>query len=508
MKMKFANLLGGLFLLGVSLVGCVSVDEPKGIQDLRSAKAEFLKADAAVRLADAKYREAQTAQETAKAKGIEIDNQMKSLAYERQKTLDDLTKAQIDAQIKVLEITLQSQILNAKQALANAQQSYDVALARLDVAKKLDIPQEYKDGLTRVVNSLGVLLAQMSSCENQISNLTADIRDYTLDSAKDSARVSNGFRNDIQDAEQNLTISQKMLADAKLASTSDNADLKKQLEGINAKIATLKGDVNAYNSKVSTCDNEYHELLEKEANYCFLLGITNPSSPISAFKTDYTTKISVPVVAEIVTAIKSSPVFYKFLSADNLSLTFSGSLNNVIDLLNNPVNGFGKFIADNKTATEGWNALETARAASLKSFADTKAELTSEFNELENSKTIKSNERSTLYDQVNTANFNLSYYNGLAFTIQNRISNIDNSNTNIGQMITNAENAVRDAQAKLDFAKLELANYLKKDYVTLRNQIENQIKLEQAKLAGYKTLFDQATKDKDALIVIINGLNK
>ncbi len=198
MKRRIINLLGGLFLLSMFTVGCVDIKEPAGIQEMRSAKAEFLKADAAVKLAEAKYRDALTAQETARAKGLEIDNQMKTLNYEYQKAQDDYTKAQIDGQIKVLQITLQSTILDAQQKLAVAQHQYDVALAQLDIAKKLDIPDAYKNALDGIMNKLGNLLENMTQSENQISNYNRDLIQLSV---RDSAISSNRLRDKIKQEE-------------------------------------------------------------------------------------------------------------------------------------------------------------------------------------------------------------------------------------------------------------------------------------------------------------------
>jgi len=498
MKRRIINLLGGLFLLSMFTVGCVDIKEPAGIQEIRSAKAEFFKADAAVKLAEAKYRDAQTAQETAKAKGLEIDNQMKTLNYERQKAQDDYTKAQIDGQIKVLQITLQSTILDAQQKLAVAQHQYNVALAQLDIAKKLDIPAAYKNALDGIMFKLWNILGEMTQTENNISNYNRDLIQLSV---RDSAISSNRFRDNIKQYELTLAANQKILATAKLAaSTSSATELKTQLDGVNATIATMKGDISANNSKLATANNEHQALLTKQANYCFLLGIINTLPPFGPyFKQDYTAKIMVPVVAEIVTAIKGSPDFRQYLSADNLSLSFFGSLPNLIVTLDK----FKTWITDNKTATEGWTALEDANKAELKKFTETQTKLTAELTELLNAIEIKNNEISTLNSQVSLSSSSLGVYNRLASEIQGKIDGYLNSIN-----IADAENAVRNSQVNLDIAKSMLDSYLKGDLVSMKNQIENQIKAEQIKLAGYKVLFDQATKDKDALIAIINGLNK
>ena len=63
MNKKFLSVvLFGALMAGssVTFTGCIDNDEPAGIENLRGAKAELLKAKAAVETANAAYRDAET----------------------------------------------------------------------------------------------------------------------------------------------------------------------------------------------------------------------------------------------------------------------------------------------------------------------------------------------------------------------------------------------------------------------------------------------------------------
>ena len=62
-KKYLSVVLFGALMLGTAgtFTGCIDNDEPAGIEELRGAKAELLKAKAAVEQADAAYRQAVSA---------------------------------------------------------------------------------------------------------------------------------------------------------------------------------------------------------------------------------------------------------------------------------------------------------------------------------------------------------------------------------------------------------------------------------------------------------------
>ena len=94
MNKKFLSVvLFGALMAGssVTFTGCIDNDEPAGIENLRGAKAELLKAKAAVETANAAYRDAETQLKLAEVEkekltneSIKLANQLKELELQEE----------------------------------------------------------------------------------------------------------------------------------------------------------------------------------------------------------------------------------------------------------------------------------------------------------------------------------------------------------------------------------------------------------------------------------------
>jgi hypothetical protein len=62
---KWTYLVATLLMAGTTatFTGCIDTDEPEGIAELRGAKSDFIKAQAAVELVEAELRKAQVAEQ-------------------------------------------------------------------------------------------------------------------------------------------------------------------------------------------------------------------------------------------------------------------------------------------------------------------------------------------------------------------------------------------------------------------------------------------------------------
>ena len=73
-----------------TFTGCIDTDEPEGIAELRGAKSDFIKAQAAVELVEAELRKAQVAEQELVNAGLALQNK----------------SAEIDLQLHELDIQL------------------------------------------------------------------------------------------------------------------------------------------------------------------------------------------------------------------------------------------------------------------------------------------------------------------------------------------------------------------------------------------------------------------
>lgn len=485
MKLKITSLLGALLLIGMFIVGCTKIDEPEGIKDLRGAKAEFLKAQAAVQLAEVKIKEADAAIKTALAKAEEAKTQSIIIENEIRQAKNADEKARLEAQLKVFELKIQAELLDAQKATTEAQKRYEIAMADLKIAQTLEIPNKYKDELGNLISKL----------ENLNSGMV-QTKDYILIGQRqlnvlfgNSTRTSEALKNIIRTEENNLKLKENQLVILKQADQADPAQLKLKLEEYNTKLTAL------YNDRRTIEDNRTTlEIKQRDIN-SRLQGLSNSLY----IKKDYTSPIAIPAVTEITDAVKTLPEnLKKYLSANYLTMTFVGDLNQVISDLTT----FESWINAKKTAAEGWTTLLSATTNAIKNFKNTQTNLLDNLMETQNSLSICQGNLFSANNSWDVNNSNIIFYEGLRNTINNKLSGIDK----FDQYIKAQEEVIRIAQGEVKIANQNLKFYLENDYVSLKENIENRIKAHQNNLALLQAQFDQTTKQKDALIAIINAL--
>ena len=92
---KWTYLVATLLMAGTTatFTGCIDTDEPEGIAELRGAKSDFIKAQAAVELVEAELKKAQVAEQELVNAGLALQNK----------------SAEIDLQLHELDILLHKQ---------------------------------------------------------------------------------------------------------------------------------------------------------------------------------------------------------------------------------------------------------------------------------------------------------------------------------------------------------------------------------------------------------------
>lgn len=162
---KWTYLVATLLMAGTTatFTGCIDTDEPEGIAELRGAKSELIKAQAAVELVEVEMKKAQVANQELLNKAQELANQsaeydnqlkeldvkLKELALELQQAKNEAEKARLETEIAqsnankaAIENSMalaaeqfKSDMLAAQEKTAQAQQSYDEAMRALEASK-------------------------------------------------------------------------------------------------------------------------------------------------------------------------------------------------------------------------------------------------------------------------------------------------------------------------------------------------------------------------------------
>ena len=152
MNKKFLSVvLFGALMAGssVTFTGCIDNDEPAGIENLRGAKAELLRAKVAVETAEAALRNAYAAEHLAQAKWTEamaakqeLENEEKRLKNEVEAAKTEAEKAywaaelaRVEADLAKNKLTWEADRLAAETVLAQARKDYEDAMKAIELSK-------------------------------------------------------------------------------------------------------------------------------------------------------------------------------------------------------------------------------------------------------------------------------------------------------------------------------------------------------------------------------------
>lgn len=169
---KWTYLVATLLMAGTTatFTGCIDTDEPEGIAELRGAKSEFIKAQAAVELVEAELRKAQVVEQELVNAGLalqnksaeidlqlhELDIQLKQLLIEKEEAATAQAKAEAEAAIAKAEADktkwenekaliveqYKEKMLLAETATAKAQEAYKQAMEQIEASKLLLTDEE------------------------------------------------------------------------------------------------------------------------------------------------------------------------------------------------------------------------------------------------------------------------------------------------------------------------------------------------------------------------------
>ena len=203
---KWTYLVATLLMAGTTatFTGCIDTDEPEGIVDLRGAKSELIKAQAAVKLVEVEWQKAQVAYQELVNKSKELDNQykeydvqmhaldvkLKELEVERAQAATEQVKAEAEAKIaeanrdkaywenKMAEEAeiFKAAMLNYQTQTAQAQEAYDNAMKLIEAGKLL-----LSDGEKAIIDKAQQRLYVASASLNQYYDALKTAQDNYYD---------------------------------------------------------------------------------------------------------------------------------------------------------------------------------------------------------------------------------------------------------------------------------------------------------------------------------------
>ena len=148
-KVLSAILFSAFFAGTGTFTSCIDNDEPAGIEELRGAKAELIRAKVAVEAANATYKLAEAEVQKAEAAIKNAQAELKKALAEEQELKNELLsiqneEARFDLEQKIAAAELASKEAQLKheiamtklnEQLASAKRNYELFLAHLEIAK-------------------------------------------------------------------------------------------------------------------------------------------------------------------------------------------------------------------------------------------------------------------------------------------------------------------------------------------------------------------------------------
>ena len=262
-KVLSAILFSALFAGTGTFTSCIDNDEPAGIEELRGAKAELLRAKVAVEQAEASFKLAQAEVEKAKAaKQAALAKQAEATArlWEAQAEAEEAKTAQakaaaeaaidsIQRELEKAQVMHETTMLTQKQSLAEAQRTYEVAMKQIEIAKAL-MSESQKVEISSLMKDVKDLNDSIADQQVKIDARYADLKDASLIFDLDSAF-------EVRKAETALKV-QKAALDAQVEKI---AKYKKYLDND----STL--DVSAWREEIAKIEGEIAEYQKQIAAF-------------------------------------------------------------------------------------------------------------------------------------------------------------------------------------------------------------------------------------------------
>ena len=252
---KWTYLVAALLMSGTAatFTSCIDNEEPAGIEAMRTAKAEFYSAQAALKLAEVEYENAKTQlklQEVEKEKymneALRLQNELLAAENENEKKKLALELAEAEKQHEIAMQVYETTLKEAEAAYQVALKNFDIAMANINSAYTAEYAR---------------ILASITSNRAEYKKISAEITDKELtlmqfaEETLDTASVRGKLDRNVEKLTAELDL---MKNELDLLKTINNADAEGQNKiiadldkEIREKVEDFNADVAKYN-KLST----------------------------------------------------------------------------------------------------------------------------------------------------------------------------------------------------------------------------------------------------------------
>ena len=157
---KWTYLVAALLVGGATttFTGCIDNDEPAGIEQLRGAKAEFIKAKAAFETVLTEIQRVKIEREQVSLESDKVNLELKKVALEKEQASAAWVKDSLQARQDTLAASLKEQLLAIQKKEADTNADLQESLAALEVAMVTAKDEAFGEAIKDVKEALAVIL--------------------------------------------------------------------------------------------------------------------------------------------------------------------------------------------------------------------------------------------------------------------------------------------------------------------------------------------------------------
>lgn len=291
-----------------TVTSCIDNDEPAGISDLRGAKAELIKAQAALKLVEVEYQKVNVEIQSIKLEKEKVQLQIDQYNAEIEAARTEYEKEQW-AQMKAAVIAeYEGTIYNLKKIAAENQAAYEKALADLQVAQLTAKNDAFSAKITLILTQINRLRTTLKGAQDNVLDGNATLVDLLAKNNDEALRkdtLAVFYAQAAIDTKQKEIDALTTFKETDFADWKSKADaLKDSIAEVSKAIANKQIEMDEYSEKMTpytvaisqlntqlttSVDAEQPDVAEEiEADIALIIPAFPASSPLEDMSEDLT----------------------------------------------------------------------------------------------------------------------------------------------------------------------------------------------------------------------------
>ena len=256
---KWTYLVAALLVGGATttFTGCIDNDEPAGIEQLRGAKAEFIKAKAAFEDALTQIQLVKVEREQVALEADKVALDLQKLNLEKEQASTAWLKDSLQARQDTLAASLKEQLLAIQKKEADTNADLQASLAALEVAMVTAKDEAFGEAIKDVKEALAGItkgeshtygaLDYLKNSNARLLKAKSDLLDFLSDNKYLEDKLNAG----IDEAKAALATQEKVLEDMKTFAATPTSEWNTKLAEISKQIAAVNADVVAKSEAIA-----------------------------------------------------------------------------------------------------------------------------------------------------------------------------------------------------------------------------------------------------------------